>query len=163
MQIDKKFVNNVDYEIIFRDEKDDEFKIYFYDSYLCFSMINYYDDNEFIINSGDCYLFNYFNCLFEKIKKYDSNLVLGNVFRWKSENFIISGDVSELLIICEVDKFILKFVRGKRDFLSKFHESCDIYFDLNCSKYPEIVHLFNVIYISYEMMDIKKKKVRRIL
>lgn len=163
MQIDKKFVNNVDYEIILRDEKDDKFKIYFYDSYLCFSMIDYYDDNEFIINSSDCYLFNYFNCLFEKIKKYDSNLVLGNVFKWKSENSIISGDVSELLIIREVDKFILKFVRGKRDFLSKFHESCDIYFDLSCSKYSEIVHLFNVIYISYEAIDVKKKKVRKIL
>jgi len=153
MKISKEYINNIDYELIFLNDKDEQFKIYFYDNYLYWSMINYDINNEFVISTKDEYLFNYLNCLFQKIKKYDSTcnkLIEGNTFKWESENNIIVNERSELKIISEEEKFILKFKRGSRDFLSEFHNSCDICFNLDNSSYKEIVHLFSMIYICYE-------------
>ena len=118
MKISKKYINNIDYELIFSNDKAEEFRIYFYDNYLYWSMINYDINNEFVISTKDEYLFNYFKCLFEKIKKYDNSgnkLIEGNIFSWKSENNIIVKERSELKIISEEEKFILKFKRGKRN------------------------------------------------
>ena len=153
MKISKEYINNIDYEIILRNDTNAKFKIYFNDSNLYWTMIDYYDDNEFVISDKDKYLFNYFNCLFDKIKKYDNDkkiIVDGNTINWKSENDIIVKNVSELLITRKENLFIIKFIRNKRDFLSEFHNSCDICFNLNNSNYKEIVHLFSMIYICYE-------------
>lgn len=102
MKISKEYLNNMDYEIVIASANDKKFKICFDGACLCWTMVNYDHNNEFVVNSDDEYLFSYFSCLFEKAKKYESNydsMINENVFRWKSENDIIADDVSELIII----------------------------------------------------------------
>lgn len=147
-------------ELKLYNELQNEFKIHISGSDLYWTMINYCDNNEFVITSDD-EMYDTFIQLFNDIKENDNkyeNVLNDNTFEWKCEAGYQENS-NMLLIKKEDNKFIIKFIQNPNNMYSKITKTCSVCFCLSGSRNQEVAYLFSSMYNSYiERFKEKNKK-----
>jgi len=158
MEIIKNEVGNLK-DLEFINENDQKFKIHYAGGDLYWTMLNYNDTNEFIINNNNkVYL--QLEELFRKIEENDLTylkLLNENCFKWESEAYGITEEANKLFIIKENDKFIIKFYKNPN---GRFNVNglCPICFCLSGSRNQKIANAFSIMFKqTIEEIDQKTK------
>lgn len=143
-----KFIKNSENnELVLINELGDKFIVHYVGLDLYFTMLDYRENNEFIIRQND-ELFLEFENLFKEIKNNDNQipkLINNDCFTWISESYGIYENQNKLTILKENDRFIIKFYQNpNREFIRK--DLCPICFCLSGSKNQNVAILFSIMF-----------------
>ena len=142
-----KCKNGESSELVLINELGDKFIIHYAGLDLYFTMLDYKEENKFIIRQND-ELFLEFENLFQEIKNHDKQipkLINNDCFTWISESYGIYENQNKLNILKEDDKFIIKFYQNpNREFIRK--DICPICFCLSGSKNQNVANLFSIMF-----------------
>ena len=143
------------------DEKKDVIQIEYGGEELYWIMLDYYEDNLFIVSEKDEQLFSQLNKIFSIIKqcdRFDNKLLNNNIFEWISEAYGLPEESNKLTIEKKEKCYEIKFYNNPERFFGN-KSICCICFCLNGSRNQEIACSFSNMLLDYkdEHILIRKK------
>ena len=159
MNIIKNMLDKYNYEIVLENDKKDKFKMHYAGCDLYWTMLDYYDNNEFYITKKEELLFVQIKEIFSKIRECDnshSKLLNNNSFEWISEAYGIPEESNKLIITESEERFTIKFYQNSnRIFNTK--SICSICFCLSGSRNQKIANAFSIMLHKLSELDTNRK------
>jgi len=160
MNILKNEISYHRYELILSNELNDKFLIHFAGGDLYWTMLDYHDNNEFVITKNDKILYEWIENLFIEIadKERYSELLKNNTFQWSSEAYGLLENANRLTILKDFDKYIIKFYQNPTKMVFR-KDICTVCFCLSGSRYQDIANMFS--YMFYTLLENKNILIRK--
>lgn len=138
----------------------DEMQMSFEGMDFYFTMFNYHNNNQFIIDK-DNELYIYFEHLFIDIKKNDKpydKMLNDNQFVWLSESYGEYKDANKLSITRTDESFIIQFYNNSNKIFGN-SKICPICFCLSGSKNQNIANVFAIMFNNIIIEKYGSKKI----
>lgn len=140
-EIDKKRT-----ELIIENEDGNKFKIHYAAGDIYWTMLNYHQNNKFIITPEDEILYQQMEELFYIIEHNENKfftLLKNNTFHWLSENYGLNEVSNLLTIVKEDNKYIINFQQHPHSFNKSI---CAICFCLSGSRNQKVANSFSYMF-----------------
>lgn len=132
---DKKFVLKQD---------EDEFVIGYFGADHYWVMLNYHENNKFVITKKHEKLYEGLQTIFKFMKIRQEPQLKDNVFHWLSEAGL-PEESNHMAITKQRNKFIVEFFQNPNDYISAAHKTCAICFCLSGSRNPNVATMFSTM------------------
>lgn len=120
---------------------EDEFIIGFFGADLYWIMLNYHENNKFIITKEQEKLYDFIKFMFAFMKLYEDPQLKDDVFFWLSEARL-PEESNHMTITKLKDNFVVQFFQNPYDYISKASKTCAICFCLSGSKNWNVASMF---------------------
>lgn len=121
----------------------DKFIIGYFGADLYWIMLDYHEDNKFVIAKEQTQFYNILKRLFNFMENEQVPQLKGNVFNWISE--ARQEDESNHMTITKCkNAFVIHFVQNPNDFFSVAAKTCAICFCLNGSRNQYVSSMFSI-------------------
>ena len=124
------------------EQGEDEFVISYFGADHYWVMLNYHENNKFVITKKQEKLYEGLQTIFKFMKIRKEPQLKDNVFNWLCEASL--PEVSNHMTIKkERNRFIVEFFQNPNNYISVAHKTCGICFCLSGSRNPSVATMFS--------------------
>lgn len=122
----------------------DELIIGYFGADLYWVMLNYHENNKFIITTEHGTLYESLQMIFKSMKMRKSPKLKENVFNWLSEAWQ-PEESNHMTITNKTGGFVVEFIQNPDDYISIASKCCAICFCLSGSRNADVTNMFSVM------------------